>query len=286
MSRCIKKNNLVMLKISIVVPSFNQGNYLEETFRSIIGQGYPCVEIIVMDGGSTDNSVDVIKKYEKYITYWQSQKDNGQSDAINSGFRKATGDYVTWLNSDDVLLPGALLNIAKTIEKHPDVNWFLGNVLWMNKIGNIIRVGKVEKECWFWNKRFLFSNGGPTAIMKRDYLLEIGALREDFHYMMDTELWYRYVSLGNKFVRINSYCWGLRLHEQAKMSGHNFSDSPLANKNHPSWIQKHKENDFLKVNYPINQWLEKIWRVSKIFTRAFYSRYFDKKLLGTNYKSL
>ena len=128
-----------MLKISIVVPSFNQGNYLEETFRSIIGQGYPCVEIIVMDGGSTDNSVDVIKKYEKYITYWQSQKDNGQSDAINSGFRKATGDYVTWLNSDDVLLPGALLNIAKTIEKHPDVNWFLGNVLWMNKIGKIGR---------------------------------------------------------------------------------------------------------------------------------------------------
>lgn len=239
-----------------------------------------------MDGGSTDNSVDIIRKYESHITYWQSQKDNGQSDAINSGFRKATGDYVTWLNSDDVLLPGALHSIAHTIECHPDVNWFLGNVLWMDKSGNIIRVGKVEKECWFWNKRFLFSNGGPTAIMKRDYLLEIGALREDFHYMMDTELWYRYAALGNKFIRINSYCWGLRLHEQAKMSGHNFADSPLANKNHPSWIQKNKENDFLKENYPINPCAAKIWRASKLLSCSFYSRYFDKRMLGVNYKEL
>lgn len=253
---------------------------------SIIKQNYPCVEIIVMDGGSTDNSVEVIKKYDKHISYWQSKKDKGQSDAINSGFRKATGDYVTWLNSDDVLLPGALHTIANTIEKNPEVNWFLGNVLWMNKIGEIIRVGKVEKECWFWNKRYLFSNGGPTAIMKRDYLLEIGALREDFHYMMDTELWYRYISLGNKFIRVNSYCWGLRLHEQAKMSGHNFAESPLANKNHPSWIQKKKENDYLKANYSIPLWISKVWRFSKLFRISFYSRYFDKKLLGTNYKSL
>lgn len=274
------------VKISIVIPSYNQGNFLEETFQSIIRQDYPNVEIIVMDGGSTDNTVEVIKKYEKHITYWQSKKDNGQSDAINQGFRKATGDYVTWLNSDDVLLPGALQKIAKYIERYPDVNWFLGNVLWMNKTGVILRVGKVEKECWLWNKRYLFSNGGPTAIMKRDYFFEIGALREDFHYMMDTELWYRYVSLGNKFVRINSYCWGLRLHEQAKMSGHNFADSPLANKNHPSWIQKNRENDFLKANYPITPWLSKLWRTSKIFSLTFYSRYFDKKLLGTNYKSL
>ena len=275
-----------MIKISIVVPSFNQGNFLEETLLSIISQEYPNVEIIVMDGGSTDNSVEVIKKYEKHITYWRSHKDNGQSDAINSGIRNATGEYVTWLNSDDVLLPGALLNIAKTIEKYPNVNWFLGNVLWMNKTGDIVRVGRVEKECWFWNKRYLFSNGGPTAIMKRDYLLQIGALREDFHYMMDTELWYRYVSLGNKFVRINSYCWGLRLHEQAKMSGHNFANSPLANKNHPSWLQKYKENDLLKANYPISPWIAKLWRVSKILSLTFYSRYFDNRLLGTNYKSL
>lgn len=272
-----------MAIISIIVPSFNQGQFLEETFQSIISQNYPNVEIIVMDGGSTDNSVEIIKKYEKYISYWQSQKDNGQSDAINSGFRKATGEYVTWLNSDDVLLPGSLQKIAKSIEQHPDVNWFLGNVLWLNKVGEIIQVGKVEKDCWLWNKHYLFSNGGPTAIMKREYLLEIGALREDFHYMMDTELWHRYLKLGNPFVRINSYCWGLRLHEQAKMSGHNFSNSPLANKNHPSWIKKQRESKYISLNYPKSRMLVFIWRIFKVFSCSFFSRYTDRKLLNRTY---
>ena len=275
-----------MAKISIIVPSFNQGQFLEETFLSIINQNCPEVEIIVMDGGSTDNSVEIIKKYEKHIAYWQSKKDNGQSDAINQGFRKATGEYVTWLNSDDVLLPGALDAILSAIAKNPTTNWFLGNVLWLNKNGNIIRVGKVEKDCWFWNKRYLFSNGGPTAIMKRDYLLEIGALREDFHYMMDTELWYRFVKLGNPFVRINTYCWGLRLHEQAKMSGHNFADSPLANKNHPSWIQKNKESGILQENYPISKSMAKIWRLLKVFDINFYSRYTDKRMLNEHYNTI
>lgn len=273
-----------MNKLSIIVPSFNQGQFLEETILSIINQNKKNIEIIVMDGGSTDNSVEVIKKYEKYLAYWQSQKDNGQSDAINQGFKKATGEYVTWLNSDDILLPGALDAIFSSIEKSPKTKWFLGNVLWMDKSGKVIRVGKVEKECWFWNKKYLFSNGGPTAIMKRDYLLEIGALREDFHYMMDTELWYRFIKIGNPFKRINTYCWGLRLHEQAKMSGHNFANSPLADKNHPSWKKKSMETTFLKNNYPKSQVMEKLWRLSKILTIEFYTRYLDKRLLGIDYK--
>lgn len=274
------------MKLSIIIPSFNQGQYLEETLNSIISQKNDEVEIIVMDGGSTDNSVDVLKEYSEYIDYWQSKKDKGQSDAINSGFRKATGEYVTWLNSDDVLLPGALNVILGYLDVYPNINWFLGNVLWLNKHGNVIKVGKVEKECWFWNKHYLFSNGGPTAIMKRDYLLSIGALREDFHYMMDTELWYRYISLGNKFIRINKYCWGLRLHEQAKMSGHNFADSPLADKSHPSWIQKGKESTFMHTTYKSPKILSYIWRYTKLFTYSFYSRYLDRNILGKNFKEI
>lgn len=274
------------MKLSIIIPSFNQGQYLEETLISIISQKSDEIEIIVMDGGSTDNSVDVIMKYSKYIAYWQSNKDKGQSDAINSGFRKATGEYVTWLNSDDVLLPGALNLILGYFDVYPDINWFLGNVLWLNKHGNVIKVGKVEKECWFWNKHYLFSNGGPTAIMKREYLLSIGALREDFHYMMDTELWYRYISLGNKFIRINKYCWGLRLHEQAKMSGHNFVDSPLADKSHPSWIQKNKEERFISTKYRSSNLLRKIWRMIKLFSKEYYTRFIDRNLIGFSYKNV
>lgn len=274
------------MKLSIIIPSFNQGQYLEETLNSIISQKSDEVEIIVMDGGSTDNSVDVLKEYSEYIDYWQSKKDKGQSDAINSGFRKATGEYVTWLNSDDVLLPGALNVILGYLDVYPNINWFLGNVLWLNKHGNVIKVGKVEKECWFWNKHYLFSNGGPTAIMKREYLLSIGALREDFHYMMDTELWYRYISLGNKFIRINKYCWGLRLHEQAKMSGHNFADSPLADKSHPSWIQKNKEEYFISTKYRSSNLLRKIWRMIKLFSIEYYSRFIDRNLIGVSYKNI
>lgn len=275
-----------MTKISIIIPSYNQGQFLEQTLQSVFDQKYPEVEIIVMDGGSTDNSVDIIKKYESQITYWQSQKDKGQSDAINQGFLKATGEIVTWLNSDDVLLPNALRMVDEFARKHPKTQWFLGNVLWLNKIGDIIRIGKVESESKFWNKYHLFSNGGPTAFMRRHRLLELGLLRLDFNYMMDTELWHRFIANGDGFVRIPYYLWGLRLHEDAKMSGHNFQDSALADPSHPSWIQKRKEEEYIDKNYPQPRLLYKIWSVWRIMGIVLISRLTDHSLLGRNYKSL
>lgn len=99
-------------KITIITPSFNQGQFLEETIISVIGQNYPNLEYFIMDGGSSDNSVEIIKKYERHITYWVSEKDGGQSAAINKGFNRATGSILGWLNSDDMYLPGALRYIA------------------------------------------------------------------------------------------------------------------------------------------------------------------------------
>lgn len=273
-------------KISIIVPSYNQGKFLGDTLQSILDQNYDNVEIIVMDGGSTDNSVEVIKSFESKIAYWQSAKDAGQSNAINNGFKRATGEFVTWLNSDDVLVAGALDAVDKAIKNNPNCNFFLGNVVWMDKTGNIIRVGKVERENRFWNSHHLFSNGGPSAFMRKSTLESIGMLREDFHYMMDTELWHRLQSTGNHFKRIGNYIWGLRLHEDAKMSGHNFAGSKLADKSHPSWIQKKKEATYLNDTYPINRYLSKVWRVLKIFNIEFYSRYSDKKFIGKSYKNI
>ena len=274
------------VKISIVIPSYNQGEYLGETLQSIIDQQYDNVEIIVMDGGSTDNSVEVIKKYENYIAYWQSEKDNGQSAAINNGFRRATGEFVTWLNSDDVLLKCALHKVNEAIHQNPGYDIFLGNLFWMNKKGEIIKVGKVESENKFWNRRYLFSTGGPSAFMRKSTLMQIGALREDFHYMMDIELWNRFIATGYYFKRIESYIWGLRLHENAKMSGHNFAQSALADKNHPSWAQKQKELMLLKEMYPTNVLSTYIWRIRKLFTTAFYTRFTDKSYIGKSYSSI
>lgn len=272
-----------MVRISVIIPSFNQGQFLEDAILSVLHQGYPDIEILVMDGGSTDNSCEVIQRYADQISFWQSQKDNGQSDAINQGIRRATGDIVTWLNSDDIYLPGTLSAVAHCAEKNPNVQWFLGNVLWLDKEGRVIRVGKVEKESAFWNRRHLFSNGGPSAFMRRTRLVEIGMLREDFHYMMDTELWHRYISHGDMFLRIPQYCWGLRLHENAKMSGHNFENSKLADLNHPSWIAKRRESSFVNQEYPVSSSLRQIWSIWRIAGAVLFSRFSDRKLMGRQY---
>lgn len=275
-----------MIKISIIIPSFNQGQFLEETILSVLDQDYENLEIIVVDGGSADCSVDIIKKYEDRLTYWHSKKDNGQSDAINQGFKIATGEIVTWLNSDDVLLPNTLHLVNKYATQYPRTQWFLGNVLWIDKHGKILRIGKVEKESSFWNSHHLFSNGGPTAFMRRENLLKIGALREDFHYMMDTELWHRFISLGQSFVRIPEYCWCLRLHENAKMSGHNFQNSELANKNHPSWEKKARESSYIEQYYPTDKRLQKIWSYLRLLGIVSFSKIADRRLIGRNYQRI
>ncbi|MEI9912662.1 MAG: glycosyltransferase family 2 protein [Bacteroidota bacterium] len=105
--------------ITIITPSFNQGRFIEETILSVIEQGYPNLEYIIMDGGSKDETVEVIKKYNSRISYWVSEKDNGQSDAINKGLHKATGDIINWINSDDQLVPGSLWIIAQHFIDNP-----------------------------------------------------------------------------------------------------------------------------------------------------------------------
>lgn len=113
-------------KISIVTPSYNQGPFIEETIRSVLLQGYPNFEYIIIDGGSTDNTLELIRKYEPWLTYWTSEPDEGQAQAINKGFQHATGSWLAWLNSDDLYLPNALWRVAQTVNEHPDSHWMVG----------------------------------------------------------------------------------------------------------------------------------------------------------------
>lgn len=123
------QTNQIYPKITVVTPSFNQGEFIEKTILSVINQGYPNLEYIIIDGGSTDNSVEIIKKYENHLSYWVSEKDNGQSDALNKGFAKATGDLLCWINSDDYFLPDAF----KIMSSHD----------WKDNVGAVVGIGHI-----------------------------------------------------------------------------------------------------------------------------------------------
>lgn len=135
-------------KISVVTPSFNQAKYLEETIRSVINQDYPNLEYIIIDGGSTDGSVELIKKYENKIHYWISEPDNGMYDAIQKGFEKSSGKIMSWINSDDLLAKDSLFNVAEIFSEFEDIEWLSGIPNIINENGKVTWVGNLPK----WNK--------------------------------------------------------------------------------------------------------------------------------------
>ena len=181
-------------KITIVTPSFNQGNYLEETICSVLDQGYPNLEYIVIDGGSTDQSVEIIKKYADRLSYWVSEKDKGMYDAIQKGFARSTGDVMAWINSDDKYYPRALSLIGEVFATLPQVNWLQGNPSNIDESSRIVssfssrRWSKynfymkdykyIQQESTFW-RRSLWEKAGST-------------LNVSLKYAGDFELWLRF----------------------------------------------------------------------------------------------
>ncbi|MGQ1787112.1 glycosyltransferase family 2 protein [Saccharicrinis sp. GN24d3] len=176
-------------KISIITPSYNQGQFIEETILSVLKQNYPNLEYIVIDGGSSDNTVDIIKKYQDKITYWVSEKDNGQSHAINKGFRRATGDIITWLNSDDCLTKDALLQVAD-IFKNPNINFIYGECIHFNEQGDKPLI-PLPKENLKTLRIYGFPFEQPACFYKRTILEQVGYLNEEYHFAMDKELFTR-----------------------------------------------------------------------------------------------
>ena len=205
-------------KISIVTPSFNQGPYLEKTIRSVLLQGYPNLEYIIIDGGSTDQSVEIIKRYEPWLTYWVSEKDRGQSHAINKGFKHATGELLGWLNSDDWYTEGALFNLASEYIKDPSVGGVFGLGHIVDSYGKVVfetKIPEVTPENLFeW-----FTGGAefmqPSCLFTRQAWLECGPLAEDLHYAMDLDLWIK-ISKKYKFKKINQLLSISLRHERAK----------------------------------------------------------------------
>lgn len=181
-------------KISIVTPSFNMENYIEETILSVIGQQYPNLEYIVIDGGSKDGTVDIIKKYEPYITYWISEPDSGMYDAIQKGFSKATGEILAYINSDDKYYPNAFFSIATIFSSMEDVEWVLGRATFYNDDGATVDVKELKK----WSK-FNYYLGDyqwiqqESIFWRRSLWLKAGSrINSNLKLAGDYELWLRF----------------------------------------------------------------------------------------------
>jgi glycosyltransferase involved in cell wall biosynthesis len=202
--------------ISIVIPSYNQGKYLEEAIRSVIGQQYPNLEIFIADGGSSDDSVDVIKKYESHLTWWVSEKDKGQSNAINKGFARATGDIITWLCSDDLFTPGTFHTVARYFSQlGSDVGLIHGGVT-LFKGTNDLRTdwGYSDSSTERYLAGMAFSQ--PSAFFLKKYLDKTGGrVNENFHYGMDYDLFSRMACVC-KFLPVKEVFAKYRLHDNSK----------------------------------------------------------------------
>jgi glycosyltransferase involved in cell wall biosynthesis len=214
-------------RISIVTPSFNQGPYIEQTIRSVIDQGYPNLEYIVIDGGSTDGTVAVLKKYEKHLAYWVSEPDRGQSDAINKGLAVATGEVFNWLNSDDLLAEGSLARIGSYFAAHPGVDVLCGYCrIFDGPTGATVRQDRmgIRRNA----EETLLEPGvnQPSTFFRLRTVRELGGINDHFRYVMDLELWMRYL-LANDLHRVRTtddLLSHFRLHGASKTVG---SSSPM-----------------------------------------------------------
>ncbi|MRS02662.1 glycosyltransferase, partial [bacterium] len=179
----------------IVTPSYNQAHFLEQTMRSVLDQDYPNLEYMVVDGGSTDGSVDLIQKYSKRIKWWVSEKDNGQAEAINKGFARASGEIIAWINSDDYYLPGAISGAIKALSEHPEVGMVFGNVRVVDETEKVLN--QLAYGDWGLSDLMSFRIiGQPAVFMRRAVLEKAGHLDQSYHLLLDHHLWIRMAKEG------------------------------------------------------------------------------------------
>lgn len=205
------------MKFTIVTPSYNQGKYIEGTIKSVINQeGSFEIEYIVIDGGSLDETVEIIKKYEPYIKYWHSRKDKGQSDAINQGLAIGEGDVFAYLNSDDVYTAGAFAKVEEFFRKNPEIEWVAGEIFFSSETGEIFDI----KRPLYSKMAILLAESSiyqPSVFVRRSLVDKVGLIDENFHAIMDQEWFYRMSKYGKPGI-INSPLSIFRWHANSKSS--------------------------------------------------------------------
>ena len=261
-------------KISIITPSYNQGQFLESTIKSVLDQNYPNLELIIIDGGSTDNSVEIIKKYQKHLTFWVSEKDRGQTHAINKGFKRATGDFVNWLNSDDMLPPGALDALSDGIDQYPDGDVFFGDYSAVDAKGQLLYSRKsapFTEQSLFWGRQL---SSQPAVFFRRSLLEKFGYLNEKQEFCMDTEFWIRVAQKGVSFRQIKHPLGITRAHGDAKTT----NMQNVLHDEHKQIVRHYKGLKLFEKQSRAEDLsftcMNRFWRLAAAFNRMIFRRDF------------
>ncbi|MFC1580655.1 glycosyltransferase family 2 protein [Thermodesulfobacteriota bacterium] len=271
--RAVMPNGSAWPKISIITPSLNQGQFIEETIRSVLLQGYPNLEYSIIDGGSTDGSVDLIKKYKQWLSYWVSEQDRGQSHAINKGIKRSTGDIVAWLNSDDIYEPSCFSivseemfskNLLKDTILFGDCNFISrsGEYLFKNPDEVFSRRKLIE----YWRGYYI----PQPSVFIPGHIFRDNLLNEDINYVMDWDLWLR-LSQNYKYHHLNTSLSNFRVHNASKWGKekeHFFLE-------HKRFVHLHHKNYLFKLQFQLSYVL---WKLRKFYHNVI-RKLFLKSLL-------
>jgi glycosyltransferase involved in cell wall biosynthesis len=204
-------------QISVIVPSFNQGRFIEETLQSVLLQGYPDLQLVVMDGGSNDDTVSVLQKYDQRLETWVSERDRGQAHAFNKGLKRVTGEIIGWLNSDDIYLSRCLFDAAEYFSRHQDVDIVFSDYIYIDQNGHYL---KTRKEPRFHYSTYLWAgdcfHANCAGFFRRKVFDRIGELDETLQFGMDYEFYLRAGKAGVRFGHVRTYWGAYRLHQASK----------------------------------------------------------------------
>jgi glycosyltransferase involved in cell wall biosynthesis len=257
-------------RVSIVTPSLNQGRFIEDTIQSVLGQNYPNLEYIILDGGSSDNSLDIIRKYRDHLTYWESRSDHGQADAINRGFSIAQGEIYGWLNSDDMYLPGALLYVAAELRSFPPCfeAILFGNSINLNETDNMVSGSQVQVEHASSDIELFDYVAQPSSFWTRAIWEKVGPLSAEMKYAFDWD-WFirakrrnigfkaskRYLSINRIHPHHKTATGGIERLEEIENIYRRYRGEDLARVYH--WLCKHSH-----LVQQIRKWFHK-YRIRK-----------------------
>lgn len=295
--------------LSIVIANYNYGRFLEDAIRSVLAQDVgDKAELIICDAMSSDASVEIIKKYanglppntmrsewdkstqsqysnSQLISWWCSEKDSGQSAAFNKGFSHARGEWLTWLNADEVYAEGVLKALFKFIENRRSAQWITGNFACFDDYSGkftYVSWGPHVSPSFLSNQHYPSAVFGPTSFWRREAYLKVGLLDEKLHYAMDTDYWARMVMAGYRQSRLNCYCWLFREHQESKTVGRQ-TDKSLDMRRREKLYHTAKNGYFYEYSLR-NPWYV-FWLIWRVLDGSVFVRWWRKHtLIGEDVK--